>query len=125
MISMQQLASRLTGHKTLYVIAALLLTFVLLGLMGMPHREPKLSVVSFDEAAIKAQLIAQLAQKKLSDEQIGLISQKFKERLSKVLNNYASQKQVVIVNASLVVAGGKDITKTIAKELSQAMREAS
>ncbi|HAT2150932.1 TPA: TrbI F-type domain-containing protein [Legionella pneumophila] len=82
-------------------------------------------VVLFDTEAIQAQLIRQLAEHQASDEQVSHITRQFKNKLQKLLTQYAKQHHVMILDHRVVLAGGEYITDEIANKLGQAMRKGS
>ncbi|RUR24252.1 TrbI F-type domain-containing protein [Legionella qingyii] len=86
---------------------------------------PKIQVVFFDTEAIQAQLIRQLAEHQASDEQVSHTTRQFKNKLQKLLTQYAQQHHVMILNQREILAGGEDITDEIANKLGQAMRKGS
>lgn len=80
-------------------------------------------VVYFNVSAIKANLIHQLAIHQASDEQVNATTQRFRKNLEEVLHQYARRHDVMIIDSQFVIAGGKDVTSQITKDLSLAMRE--
>lgn len=94
-------------------------------LLVMAFKPSKSEVVVFDSEAIKGQLIRQLAELHASDEQVRRATEQFKNKLHQVLTRYANRHQVMVVDASMRLAGGLDATQDIANELSRLMREKS
>lgn len=85
----------------------------------------KVTVVCFDRQTIQAQFIHQLAQLKATENQVAKASLRFKSLLQKTLQHYSQTNKVIIVDSQLLLAGGIDVTKSIAKELAFAMRKPS
>lgn len=83
------------------------------------------SVVSFDARKINGQFIRQLALHKATEDQVVRASLQFKTLLGKTVKSYSQKHHVVILDSTVLVAGGHDVTDAIAKELANAMRATS
>lgn len=86
------------------------------------YHQPQSQIVLFDENIIKSRLIRQLAEHKASLLQVNIATKKFNAALNLVLKKYALNHRVIILNKNMTLAGGKDITTQIAKDVSLAMR---
>lgn len=83
----------------------------------------KRQVVSFDRQKIQAQFIRQLAQHNASEQQATRAASHFKKLLQQSLNQYSQKNKAIIFDKSLVLAGSKDVTDSIAEELASLMRK--
>ncbi|MFT4058935.1 MAG: TrbI F-type domain-containing protein [Legionella sp.] len=83
---------------------------------------PRTEIVLFDSHRVHAQLIRQLALHQASDVQIAKTSQKLKKMLPQIINEYALNHHVLIIEKQHVLSGGVDVTSQLINELSQAMR---
>ena len=90
---------------------------------GWVRSSPK--VVSVDLARIKGQFIAQCARHAASSEQVATASTRFNRALKLVLNQYATQEQVVIIERQYVLLGAQDATDELIVLLASAMSTAS
>ncbi|HHT0594809.1 TPA: TrbI F-type domain-containing protein [Legionella anisa] len=107
-------------HQVLVSVA----TLILIGL-ALLWTSTNTKVVLFDTEAIQGQLIRQLAEHQANDEQVSHTTRQFKNKLQKLLTQYAKQHHAMILDQREVLAGGDDITDEIANKLSQAMRKDS
>ncbi len=102
---------------TMSCMAVALACAALLGLM-----KSGTSVATFDVQRVRGQFIHQLALHKASQELVNTSSVSFKRKLQDVLDAYAHEKRVVILDGKHVLSSGKDVTEDIIPRLSRAMR---
>lgn len=98
------------------LLLVLLLTF---GLYTIKDRQQ--DIVSFDLQSTQSQFIEQLAHTKLSHQAQVRLSKRFSRALSDSVNQYAAQHRSVVLVKAAVIAGVKDITPDIQKQISKRM----
>lgn len=84
--------------------------------------KPAASVATFDMQRVQGQFIHQLALHQASREVVNTSSASFKRKLQQVLDSYAHEKEVVILDGRQVLSSGRDVTDSIIKRLAAAMR---
>lgn len=82
-------------------------------------------IATFDLQRVQGQFIHQLALHNASRELVNTSSASFKRKLQQVLDVYAREKRVVILDLKQVLASHKDVTDQIIPRLARAMREQS
>ena len=87
--------------------------------------KPGTGVATFDMQRVKGQFIHQLALHNASRDVVNTSSTAFKQKLQQVLDTYAREKQIVILNSQQVLSSGKDVTEDIIPRLANAMRGSS
>ena len=105
---------------TVTCLASALLIVALLNLL-----KPVAGVATFDLQRVQGQFIHQLALHKASRELVNTSSASFKRKLQQVLDVYAREKQVAILDLKQVLASNKDVTEAIIPRLARAMRDPS
>lgn len=84
------------------------------------------SAAVFNEEALKARFITQLASQGLPQELIAQKTQSFKKALSASLNEYRdSHQHQLVLNQAAVTFGATDITETIAAAVAKKMKAKS
>lgn len=84
--------------------------------------KPGTGVATFDAQRVRGQFIHQLALHKASQKLVNTSSVSFKRKLQEVLDAYAHEKRVVILDGKQVLSSGKDVTEEIIPRLARAMR---
>lgn len=84
--------------------------------------KPEMRVATFDMQRVKGQFIHQLALHNASREVVNTSSTAFKQKLQQVLDVYAREKRLVILDVQQVLSSGKDITDELIPRLAHAMR---
>lgn len=79
-------------------------------------------VVTFDQPKLKARFVGQLSAHALSDEALRGKTDTFSAALKASLNAYAKAHHVLVFNASDVLAGERDITGRIERDIARYMR---
>lgn len=102
---------------TLSGLASAFLIVVLFSL-----QKPRESVATFDLQRVKGQFIHQLALHHADQHAVTSSSALFKQKLQHVLDDYAREKRVVILDGGQVLSSGKDVTDAIIPRLARAMR---
>ena len=79
-------------------------------------------VVTFDRSILMARFVGQLSRHALSDEVLRGKTETFSTALSLSLNAYAKAHHVLVFNAADVLAGARDITPHIERDIARYMR---
>lgn len=98
------------------------LAIALLATVFFALQKPRESVVTFELQRVKGQFIHQLALHHANQQAVTTSSASFKQKLQHVLDDYAREKGVVILDGKQVLSSGKDITEEIIPRLARAMR---
>ncbi len=77
------------------------------------HYALKLDLVTVDKKAVEARFVAQMSHLTLTDAELTEKAMRFGQALKGALNDYALMHQVIILDASTVLAGRRDITPSI------------
>ncbi len=101
------------GMRQCYV--ALSLVLMTLGLVYL--MTPSVSIVTFNAHEVQGKLIRQLAEHAASDDQVQKMNMAFKQHLNQVLSEYARSHHVVIMESRSVLAGAKDVTSELLRQL--------
>ena len=80
------------------------------------------AVVTFDFKRVRGQFIRQLAEHQINNKDVRAKSQLFHQKIQGVLETYAKQKHVMILERQQVLAGGKDITDALIPLIATSMR---
>ncbi len=86
------------------------------------HYALKASVVTVDKKAVVARFVGQVSHLTLTDAELTEKTTRFGEALQDALNTYAMTNQVIILDASTVLAGRRDVTPTILNLVAANMR---
>lgn len=105
---------------TVTCLASALLIALLLNLL-----KPAVGIATFDLQRVQGQFIHQLALHNASRELVNTSSASFKRKLQQVLDIYAREKKVVILDLKQVLTSNKDVTEAIIPRLARAMRDQS
>lgn len=79
-------------------------------------------VVTFDKPKLMARFVGQLSAHALSDEALRGKTEQFSAALKMSLNAYAKAHHVLVLNAADVLAGERDITANIERDIARYMR---
>lgn len=102
-----------------------IISTIALTVLVMAWITPSSYVVTIDLNHIKGQFIHQLALHDASNENVKKSSETFNRNLKDVLDAYAKNHHVVILDSVHVLSSGRDITASIVPLLASAMRGSS
>lgn len=88
-------------------------------------KSSKPMIVCVDIARIKGQFIEQLARHAASEETVSKASARFNKKLHRVLEDYATDTHVLIIDRPFILSGAVDVTQDIMSLLSKAMGEST
>ena len=86
------------------------------------HYALKPELVTVDKKAVVARFVGQVSQLTLTDAELTEKTTRFGEALKSALNDYAATNQVIILDASTVLAGRRDVTPSILSLVATNMR---
>jgi len=99
---------------------SLLLSLSALILAGVSMHQA--SVVTFNKKALVGRFVGQLSTLSLSDEGLREKTAAFSAALTESVNDYAHSHHVLILEDKRVLAGSRDVTAVIARDVSRRMR---
>lgn len=109
--------------RKMFVLIQWLSIFLLLGWSLMnAHYALKPELVTVDKKAVVARFVGQVSQLTLTDVELTEKTTRFGEALKVALNDYAATNQVIILDASTVLAGRRDVTPSILSLVATNMR---
>ncbi|MCX7118833.1 MAG: TrbI F-type domain-containing protein [Legionellales bacterium] len=86
------------------------------------HYALKGDLVTVDKKAVEARFVAQMSHLTLTDAELTEKTMRFGQALKGALNEYAVTNQVIILDASTVLAGRRDVTPSILSLVATNMR---
>ena len=86
------------------------------------HYTLKPEVVTVDKKAVVARFVGQVSHLTLTDAELTEKTTRFGQALKGALNDYALVHQVIILDASTVLAGRRDVTPSILSLVATKMR---
>lgn len=96
--------------------------FVLGWIMMNTHYALKPEVVTVNKQAVMARFVGQVSQLTLTDAELTEKTTRFSQALKSALREYATDHQVIILDASTVLEGGHDVTPSILSLVATTMR---
>ena len=86
------------------------------------HYTLKPEIVTVDKKAVVARFVGQVSHLTLMDAELTKKTTRFGEALKNALNDYAAANQVIILDASTVLSGRRDVTPNILSLVATNMR---
>ena len=109
-------------RQRLILIQCLGIIFLLGWSIMNTHYALKPELVTIDKKAVVACFVKQVSQLTLTDAALTEKTTRFGQALKGALNDYALMHQVIILDASTVLAGRRDVTPSILSLVATKMR---
>ena len=109
-------------RQRLVLIQWLCIIFLLGWSLMNTHYMLKPDVVTVDKKAVIARFVGQVSHLTLTDAELTKKTTRFGHALTGALNDYALMHQVIILDASTVLAGRRDVTSDILRLVATNMR---
>lgn len=104
------------------VLGAVTVLNLSLAICSLVYGQFQTRVVTFDKDAVLKQFVIQLSQKPLKEAETDKLSNRFAKALKTSINDYAREKNAIVIKRDTVLASQADVTSLIAKKIADKMR---